>query len=138
MHYCRNCGSHFQEADKFCETCRKTSSGASPKASFIGKTCPYCQFPIKQDLDVVVCAECCIPHHRECGRENGGCTTFGHQGLKRAAEPEPATGKALQTKNQEQVALEAYDKTYTTIVDLQCPVEVASVKIDPLREQKNV
>lgn len=45
--------------------------------SLIGKTCPYCQFPIKQDLDIVVCNKCQIPHHKECWQENGGCTTFG-------------------------------------------------------------
>ncbi len=43
----------------------------------IGKTCPYCQFPIKQNLEVIVCSECNIPHHRECWEENRGCTTFG-------------------------------------------------------------
>ncbi len=49
--------------------------------SNIGKTCPYCQFPLKADSEVVVCAACRIPHHRECWQENGGCTTFGCIGL---------------------------------------------------------
>ncbi len=44
---------------------------------YIGKTCPYCQFPLKADSDVVQCPSCIVPHHKECWAENGGCTTFG-------------------------------------------------------------
>jgi len=43
----------------------------------IGKTCPYCQFPLKQDSEAVQCPACRVPHHQECWEENGGCTTFG-------------------------------------------------------------
>lgn len=50
----------------------------------IGKGCPYCQFPIKHDSNVVVCSGCKIPHHRECWEENGGCTTFGCQSDRNA------------------------------------------------------
>ncbi len=46
----------------------------------IGKTCPFCQFPIKAELEIHLCAECKIAHHRECWQENGGCTTFGCSG----------------------------------------------------------
>lgn len=42
-----------------------------------GKTCPFCQTPIKPDAGHVVCPECHIPHHSECWSSNGGCTTFG-------------------------------------------------------------
>jgi len=45
-----------------------------------GKTCPFCQFPIKADSAVAVCKECGIPHHLECWQENGKCTTFGCKG----------------------------------------------------------
>ncbi len=45
--------------------------------SYIGKTCPYCQFPIKQKSEAVYCKSCNIPHHRDCWQENKGCTTFG-------------------------------------------------------------
>ncbi len=41
------------------------------------KTCPYCQSPIKQSADVIICNECSTPHHKECWDENKGCTTFG-------------------------------------------------------------
>lgn len=58
----------------------------------IGKTCPYCQFPIKQKSNIIICSSCKIPHHKECWQENGGCTTFGHQGLSRG---EPASENNL-------------------------------------------
>ena len=51
----------------------------------IGKTCPYCQFTIKQDSDIIVCPACKIPHHSDCWQSNDGCTTYactgeaGHQ-----------------------------------------------------------
>jgi len=102
----------------------------------IGKTCPYCQFPIKQDSQVVVCAECRIPHHRECWQENGGCTTFGHQGLRLEVEPGSAEKETQLAKNQAQIRAEAHNRTDTTLVDLQCPVEVVSVKIDASRLQE--
>ncbi len=51
--------------------------------SHTGKTCPFCQFPIKQDSETVLCSSCKIPHHRECWEENGGCTTFGCHGSDR-------------------------------------------------------
>lgn len=50
-------------------------------SSYIGKTCPYCQFPIKKDSEAVKCSACKVPHHQECWEENGGCTTFGCQGI---------------------------------------------------------
>ncbi len=43
----------------------------------IGKTCPFCQTPVKPGVAVTVCPSCGMPHHAECWRENGGCTTFG-------------------------------------------------------------
>ncbi len=56
-----------------------SGGGNSLIQSNIGKACPYCQFPIKHDSNVVVCSRCQIPHHRECWEENNGCTTFGCQ-----------------------------------------------------------
>jgi len=52
----------------------------------IGKTCPYCQTPIKPGEAVAFCSACSIPHHRECWNEGGGCTTFGCNGNP-TAEP---------------------------------------------------
>ncbi len=45
--------------------------------SYVGITCPYCQFPIKQHSDIVICVDCKIPHHKDCWNENTQCTTFG-------------------------------------------------------------
>jgi hypothetical protein len=46
-----------------------------------GKTCPYCQFPIRNGADIMVCPGCKLTHHRECWQENGGCTTFACKGV---------------------------------------------------------
>ena len=46
----------------------------------IGKTCPFCQTPIKPNDQVIVCRECDMPHHSECWYENEGCTTYGCAG----------------------------------------------------------
>ena len=43
----------------------------------IGKTCPYCRFPIKIGAPVAVCDACKTPHHQDCWQENGGCTSYG-------------------------------------------------------------
>jgi len=58
----------------------------------IGKTCPYCQTPIKPGEAVVFCSACSIPHHRECWNEGRGCTTFGCNGNP-AAEPSNRHGR---------------------------------------------
>ncbi len=44
--------------------------------SQVGKLCAYCQYPIKQNSNIILCAACKSPHHQECWNENGGCTTF--------------------------------------------------------------
>jgi len=80
--------------------------------SYIGKTCPYCQFPLKADSEVVVCAECRIPHHRECWRENGGCTTFGHQGLRKEARLLPDSDRG-EVKYEEDIAVSSLGHNYT-------------------------
>ena len=61
--------------------------------SYVGKTCPYCQTPLKPHDMVVICAACDIPHHAECWQENHGCTTFGcSQGRDVAAGDAAAAG----------------------------------------------
>ncbi|MGE5532277.1 MAG: RING finger protein [Bacteroidota bacterium] len=47
----------------------------------IGKTCPYCRFPLKPGEQVMTCPACKVPHHADCWRENQGCTTYGCQGV---------------------------------------------------------
>lgn len=48
--------------------------------NYVGKICPYCQYPIKQEAEITICTVCKIPHHKSCWRENDGCTTFGCNG----------------------------------------------------------
>lgn len=57
--------------------------------SYIGKTCPYCQTPIKPGQMVKCCEKCKIFHHSECWDDNDGCTTYGCDtkiGLEQAEE----------------------------------------------------
>jgi len=37
--------------------------------------CPYCRDEI-EDPELVICARCETPHHRECFTEHGKCTIF--------------------------------------------------------------
>jgi hypothetical protein len=39
--------------------------------------CPYCRYPLNEGEARVLCPACGEPHHRECWRANGGCTTYG-------------------------------------------------------------
>jgi len=44
---------------------------------YIDIICPYCQFRLAHDSEVIVCIDCKTPHHKECWLENDRCTTFG-------------------------------------------------------------
>ncbi|MHB0935559.1 MAG: RING finger protein [Armatimonadota bacterium] len=57
--------------------------------TIVGKTCPYCQTPIKPNAAAVVCSACEMPHHAECWQENGRCTTYGCNGSPLGAEGAP-------------------------------------------------
>ena len=39
--------------------------------------CPYCQGPIADSEESIVCSGCETPHHQDCYEENNGCTVFG-------------------------------------------------------------
>ena len=54
----------------------------------VGKTCPYCQFPVKPGEQSVVCSACGLAHHARCWEENGKCTTYSCNG-------QPAVAGAL-------------------------------------------
>ena len=54
----------------------------------VGKTCPYCRFPVKPGEQAYLCPACKVVHHMDCWRENQGCTTYGCRGP--AAAPMPA------------------------------------------------
>ncbi|HEY3267029.1 MAG TPA: CD225/dispanin family protein [Armatimonadota bacterium] len=62
---------------------------SAPPVDAVGKTCPYCQTPIKPGVAARACAICGMAHHEECWRANNGCTTFGCAGA--AAAPTPQT-----------------------------------------------
>ncbi|MHB0938438.1 MAG: MFS transporter [Armatimonadota bacterium] len=64
-----------------------TAAGATDAAAnaesthpTVGKTCPYCQTPLKPGVEIVTCNACGMPHHTDCWRENGRCTTYGCDG----------------------------------------------------------
>lgn len=78
--------------------------------SYTGKTCPYCQYPIKQDSDVVICRECNIPHHAECLRKNGGCTTFGCK----ESVSEQDKFNSIATQTDERIMIDLNDDHSTT------------------------
>lgn len=48
---------------------------------YVGKTCPYCKTPFKQEDVVVFCNTCSMPHHLACWQANEGCTTYGCSGF---------------------------------------------------------
>ncbi len=77
MDYCRQCGKHLDENNNYCGFCGKPKTESTIGTCTIGKTCPYCQFPLKQESKAVQCKSCKTPHHQECWNENDGCTTFG-------------------------------------------------------------
>ncbi len=81
MPYCRKCGSFFDDDYLYCEECGTPRKNQTAFTKSVGKTCPYCQFPIKQDNEVFQCPACKVPHHLECWEENGNCTTFGCTGV---------------------------------------------------------
>jgi hypothetical protein len=42
-----------------------------------GRKCPYCRFPFKAGVELVVCGTCSAAHHAECWADNGGCAIAG-------------------------------------------------------------
>ena len=59
----------------------------APPLILVGKTCPFCQTPIKPRILVKVCDQCGIPHHADCWDQNlGRCTTYGCQGNAKLTE----------------------------------------------------
>ncbi len=76
---------------------------------YVGKVCPYCKTPLKEDDEVVVCSVCDMPHHKECWIENEGCTTFGCLGTIKSADgaasqsPAPAAQADGSSEVQERV-----------------------------------
>ena len=62
-------------------------------SKYVGKMCPYCQSPIEEGEEIVVCSNCDMPHHKDCWIANEGCTTFGCTGtISNGANNEPVPG----------------------------------------------
>ena len=78
-------------------TLEDSAASQAAGGEVVGKTCPYCRFPIKLGDTVQVCPDCALAHHRDCWQENAGCTTYGCRsspqvsGAMRAAAPGAAT-----------------------------------------------
>jgi hypothetical protein len=47
--------------------------------SVVGKTCPFCQTPVKTGQEAITGDNCGISHHAECWRENHGRTTYDYR-----------------------------------------------------------
>ena len=86
---CPKCGLALPDDSEFCQYCGSKLAGASVPAGnaapasapeLAGKTCPFCKAPFMEGEAVVFCSHCEMPHHLECWKENGGCTTFGCTG----------------------------------------------------------
>lgn len=86
---CPKCGKRLPDDSEFCQYCGSKLADASVSAGnaapasapeLAGKTCPFCKAPFLEGEAVVFCSHCEMPHHLECWKENGGCTTFGCTG----------------------------------------------------------
>lgn len=87
---CPKCGLTLPDDSKFCQYCGY-KLGIAPvtesfdikvpeNPQFAGKTCPFCKAPFLKGEAIVICNHCEMPHHLDCWKENGGCTTFGCTG----------------------------------------------------------
>ncbi|MEV4422459.1 hypothetical protein AB0L40_21155 [Patulibacter sp. NPDC049589] len=43
----------------------------------VGRSCPYCRFPLKPGAGVTDCGTCHATHHDDCWAEGGGCAVVG-------------------------------------------------------------
>lgn len=110
---CTNCGATGSPGSAFCQRCgasvATTQQQATPGAprhitatsAWVGRTCPYCRFPIKEGGPVVECGVCHAVQHADCFRENGGCSVAACAGgpspETRVTTAMPAAGTPLAT-----------------------------------------
>ena len=146
---CPKCRQLLPEDSEFCQYCGSRLHPASaPENNVVpssvpelaGKTCPFCKAPFMEGEAVVFCSHCEMPHHLECWKENGGCTTFGCTGnigkiigaeQKNAqsapvAIKQPAHSEAPKTIAFPQVRTGANDKHH-----VEQPAPAAPVRVDP-------
>ncbi len=82
---------------------------------YVGKMCPYCKTPFKEDDEIVVCNTCDMPHHKDCWVDNQGCTTFGCLGTIKAPDGTPTT-----VTSSEITFDEPQSQTVTTVYCTKC------------------
>lgn len=46
----------------------------------VGRSCPYCRFPLKQAIEAEQCDVCGALHHEDCWSDGDGCAVFGCTG----------------------------------------------------------
>lgn len=66
-------------------TTEKPPRHTTASSDIVGRTCPYCRFPIKAGGGVTECGYCRAVHHDECFGENGGCSVAGCAGGPQAS-----------------------------------------------------
>lgn len=71
-----------------------------------GRSCPYCRFPLKEGVPIVVCGVCGAPHHADCWHDNGGCAVV-------ACAGGPAPGSADQAGEIAEAPTAAYQASPT-------------------------
>jgi pyruvate/2-oxoglutarate dehydrogenase complex dihydrolipoamide acyltransferase (E2) component len=76
--YCAACGNRVRDASA--STSARSTEGGVATAEMVGRTCPYCRFPLKEGSPIQECSYCHTVHHGDCWRENGGCSVGGCTG----------------------------------------------------------
>jgi hypothetical protein len=58
-------------------------------AADVGRSCPYCRFPLKEGSAAERCDSCSSLHHEDCWSDGGGCAVLGcaSAGVATAAAP---------------------------------------------------
>lgn len=86
--FCGQCGTAVEPSQSFCRECgaeTPATPNARPAApqirqvgqNEVGRTCPYCRFPLKSGGPAATCPTCRATHHEDCWRDNGGCAVAG-------------------------------------------------------------
>ena len=63
-------------------------------AADVGRSCPYCRFPLKEGTAAERCDSCGSLHHEDCWNDGGGCAVLGcpEAGKAAAAAAAPQAG----------------------------------------------
>jgi len=71
-------------------------TGVITAAADVGRSCPYCRFPLKEGTAAERCDSCGALHHEDCWNDGGGCAVFGcpQAGKAAVAAAVPQAGSA--------------------------------------------